>query len=234
MRDFILGAKFSFSSPEWESVSDDAKDLIGHLIVVDPVKRWNADQALRHCWFTGVKTEEPPSAEETAATTKESVSSTTTPCVAVISPAATPDTVAAADATPGCAAQDAEKKDDEDEVYSSPVTIVFGSDDEDDNVLSQKAEDHMPSPSTESGDLSPTHAKPSTSLVARTPERPLPVRRMRPKSRQTLPSSQNIQTRDRLSFPLNDSAQEPPTKAQRTLTPNITHFFQPENKPGEK
>lgn len=48
----ILAGKFSFSEEEgWDSVSDDAKDLILHLLVVDPKERYTAEQALEHPWF---------------------------------------------------------------------------------------------------------------------------------------------------------------------------------------
>ena len=35
----ILDAKFSFDAKEWESVSDDAKDFVSHLIRADAEKR---------------------------------------------------------------------------------------------------------------------------------------------------------------------------------------------------
>ena len=243
MRDFILGAKFTFSSPEWDKISDDAKDLIGHLIIVDPVKRWNADQALRHCWFTGIKTEEEhPSVEETVAT--KEAAPTDSSHSATASPAASPETAAAVVEDVAAAVQETEtdkKKEEEEEeeeeeekVCSSPVTIVFGSDDEDSNVVSQKAGIPVPTLLTESGDLPSTLERPPASLVARTPERPMPVRRLRSKNRPTPPTTQSQQTRDRLLSPHNDSLQEPQTKASRTSTPIITQFFQPENKPGEK
>lgn len=33
-------------------MSDECKDLIKHLLVVDPNKRYSAEQALKHKWFT--------------------------------------------------------------------------------------------------------------------------------------------------------------------------------------
>mmetsp|Transcript_2606 Transcript_2606/g.3461 ORF Transcript_2606/g.3461 Transcript_2606/m.3461 type:complete len:374 (+) Transcript_2606:75-1196(+) len=48
----ILAGKFSFSEEEgWDRVSDDAKDLILHLLVVNPKERYTAEQALEHPWF---------------------------------------------------------------------------------------------------------------------------------------------------------------------------------------
>ena len=49
----IMNADFSFPSPYWDKISDSAKDLIHHLLVVDPASRWTADQAMRHPWVTG-------------------------------------------------------------------------------------------------------------------------------------------------------------------------------------
>lgn len=40
----ILRGKFDFPSPEWDHVSDDAKDFISKLLIVDPEKRYTAKQ----------------------------------------------------------------------------------------------------------------------------------------------------------------------------------------------
>ena len=45
----ISRKKFSFPEDEWKSISDDAKDLIKHMIC-DPDKRYNADNILAHQW----------------------------------------------------------------------------------------------------------------------------------------------------------------------------------------
>ncbi|XP_044763036.1 phosphorylase b kinase gamma catalytic chain, skeletal muscle/heart isoform isoform X2 [Coccinella septempunctata] len=47
----IMEAKFSFSSPEWNDISDAPKDLICKLLVVDPKKRLSVDEALKHPFF---------------------------------------------------------------------------------------------------------------------------------------------------------------------------------------
>jgi len=44
----ILEAKIVWKSPQFDSVSADAKDLISKLIVVDPEVRYTAVQALNH------------------------------------------------------------------------------------------------------------------------------------------------------------------------------------------
>ena len=46
----ISKKKFSFPEEEWKSVSDDAKDLIKHMIC-DPDKRYNAEMILNHPWI---------------------------------------------------------------------------------------------------------------------------------------------------------------------------------------
>ncbi|CAM9226582.1 unnamed protein product [Hapterophycus canaliculatus] len=45
---------YRFLSPEWDDVSDEAKNLIRKLIVKDPTKRLTASQALVHPWFEKV------------------------------------------------------------------------------------------------------------------------------------------------------------------------------------
>ncbi|CAM9203843.1 unnamed protein product [Ectocarpus sp. 12 AP-2014] len=45
---------YRFLSPEWDSVSDEAKDLIRKLLVKDPTARLTASQALVHPWFEKV------------------------------------------------------------------------------------------------------------------------------------------------------------------------------------
>ena len=47
----IQDGDFGFPEEEWVSISDDAKDLIGHLLVRDPYMRYSADQVLQHPWI---------------------------------------------------------------------------------------------------------------------------------------------------------------------------------------
>jgi len=47
----ILEAKIVWKSPQFDTVSDDAKDLIMKLIVVDPDTRYTATQCLTHPWL---------------------------------------------------------------------------------------------------------------------------------------------------------------------------------------
>jgi calcium/calmodulin-dependent protein kinase I len=43
---------FDFPSPYWDGISDVAKDLICRLLVVDPKKRYTAEQVLNHSWVS--------------------------------------------------------------------------------------------------------------------------------------------------------------------------------------
>lgn len=42
---------FEFLAPYWDNISDAAKDLVKHLLVVDPKKRYTAHQVLQHPWI---------------------------------------------------------------------------------------------------------------------------------------------------------------------------------------
>lgn len=48
----ICKGVFTFDDPAWEGISEGAKDLIRHLIVVDPEKRYGTEELLRHPWVT--------------------------------------------------------------------------------------------------------------------------------------------------------------------------------------
>lgn len=47
----ICSGFYIFDSPYWDNISTDAKDLIKHLLVVNPEFRYTATQALKHPWF---------------------------------------------------------------------------------------------------------------------------------------------------------------------------------------
>ena len=49
----IKNGKFDFPSPVWDQISQDARDIISNLLVVDPSKRKNCEQLLRHPWILG-------------------------------------------------------------------------------------------------------------------------------------------------------------------------------------
>jgi len=50
--DQIMNAEYAFNDPEWSTVSDNAKDFIKRLLVVEPSERMTAEQALEHDWIT--------------------------------------------------------------------------------------------------------------------------------------------------------------------------------------
>jgi serine/threonine protein kinase len=39
--------------PVWSNISDEAKDLVRKMLIVDPAKRWSASECLKHPWITG-------------------------------------------------------------------------------------------------------------------------------------------------------------------------------------
>eukprot|EP00118_Oscarella_pearsei_P010657 m.66586 g.66586 ORF g.66586 m.66586 type:complete len:493 (+) comp35394_c0_seq9:1470-2948(+) len=47
----IKGAQYDFPSPEWDSVTDEAKGLIKNLLQLNPLKRMTAAEALSHPWI---------------------------------------------------------------------------------------------------------------------------------------------------------------------------------------
>jgi len=70
-------AKYSFKHRKWNNVSQDAKDLISHMIVVDPLKRYTIEDTINHPWFTKKQTQ--PTAISTPV-------STTTPATTAANP----------------------------------------------------------------------------------------------------------------------------------------------------
>lgn len=48
----IQGGVFDFVDDDWATISDEAKDLIRHLLVKDPHHRYSAAQVLSHPWVT--------------------------------------------------------------------------------------------------------------------------------------------------------------------------------------
>ncbi|CAG9559441.1 unnamed protein product [Danaus chrysippus] len=47
----IMEGRYSFTSPEWADISEDPKDLIRRLLVVDPAQRIGLEDALTHQFF---------------------------------------------------------------------------------------------------------------------------------------------------------------------------------------
>ncbi|CCH44211.1 Serine/threonine-protein kinase [Wickerhamomyces ciferrii] len=51
----VARGEYCFLSPWWDEISQEAKDLVSHLLTVDPRKRYGPDQVLKHPWITGEK-----------------------------------------------------------------------------------------------------------------------------------------------------------------------------------
>jgi len=49
----VIKADYEFFSPEWDSISPEAKDLISKMLQVQPEKRITIDEALQHPWIRG-------------------------------------------------------------------------------------------------------------------------------------------------------------------------------------
>jgi len=47
----VKQGNFSFNPSEWKHISEDAKDLIRHLLKMNPKDRYTAEQALNHVWI---------------------------------------------------------------------------------------------------------------------------------------------------------------------------------------
>ncbi|CAO3614138.1 unnamed protein product [Cunninghamella blakesleeana] len=48
----VANGQYEFLSPWWDYISDDAKDLVSHLLCVNPKQRYDIDQFLSHPWLT--------------------------------------------------------------------------------------------------------------------------------------------------------------------------------------
>jgi calcium/calmodulin-dependent protein kinase I len=57
--DVIKKGEYEFHEPYWDDVSDEAKDLITNLLVVDPEKRYTVQQAKDHPWMKAVYEKSP-------------------------------------------------------------------------------------------------------------------------------------------------------------------------------
>lgn len=48
----IQDSEYEFPEEEWKCISEQAKDLIGHLLVKDPLMRYSAAEVLTHPWVS--------------------------------------------------------------------------------------------------------------------------------------------------------------------------------------
>uniref|UniRef100_A0A5F9C3G4 calcium/calmodulin-dependent protein kinase n=1 Tax=Oryctolagus cuniculus TaxID=9986 RepID=A0A5F9C3G4_RABIT len=49
----IKAGAYDFPSPEWDTVTPEAKDLINKMLTINPAKRITASEALKHPWISG-------------------------------------------------------------------------------------------------------------------------------------------------------------------------------------
>ncbi|TKS85825.1 Calcium/calmodulin-dependent protein kinase type II subunit gamma [Collichthys lucidus] len=52
----IKAGAYDFPSPEWDTVTPEAKNLINQMLTINPAKRITADQALKHPWVCEAQT----------------------------------------------------------------------------------------------------------------------------------------------------------------------------------
>ncbi|KAK4513467.1 uncharacterized protein ATC70_005468 [Mucor velutinosus] len=58
LREQIKSGKLDYSLPVWEEISDDAKDLINNMIMVDKTKRFSIQQVIEHKWLKTIESQE--------------------------------------------------------------------------------------------------------------------------------------------------------------------------------
>jgi len=56
----VLAGDYTFFQPYWAAISEEAKDLIRNLLLVDPQLRFTIDQALEHPWLAAHKNHTKP------------------------------------------------------------------------------------------------------------------------------------------------------------------------------
>jgi len=54
----VIKGEYNFDHPLWENVSEEATELISHMINIDIVKRYTVEECLYHEWFETVKKKE--------------------------------------------------------------------------------------------------------------------------------------------------------------------------------
>ncbi|KAI9225861.1 MAG: kinase-like domain-containing protein [Piptocephalis tieghemiana] len=73
----VARGQYTFLSPWWDDISPEAKDLVSHLLEVDPAKRYLITQFLEHPWCQGIEFGQPSSVPVSLPTPQPSSSSTT-------------------------------------------------------------------------------------------------------------------------------------------------------------
>ncbi|XP_017523542.1 ribosomal protein S6 kinase alpha-6 isoform X2 [Manis javanica] len=74
----IGNGKFSLSGGNWDHISDGAKDLLSHMLHMDPHQRYTTEQVLKHSWMThrDQLPNDQPNRNDTSNVVKEAVVST--------------------------------------------------------------------------------------------------------------------------------------------------------------
>lgn len=49
---FFVSGQYKLDDDIWCAVHDSAKDMLTHMLVVNPSERWTAKKLLQHPWFT--------------------------------------------------------------------------------------------------------------------------------------------------------------------------------------
>ncbi|KAL9559786.1 hypothetical protein MBANPS3_000261 [Mucor bainieri] len=58
LKEQIKVGKLDYSSPAWKEISEDAKDLINNMIMVDTTKRFSIQQVIEHKWMKTMESKE--------------------------------------------------------------------------------------------------------------------------------------------------------------------------------
>lgn len=69
----VAKGQFTFLSPWWDHISDEAKHLVKHLLDINPKKRYTIDQFLAHPWMSMQDTPIQPKSTETSSAAVETV-----------------------------------------------------------------------------------------------------------------------------------------------------------------
>jgi len=59
----IKSGKFDFPDQSWANISPEVKDLLSHILEVDPKKRYTPEMMIAHPWFAKDLTEGPKSTD---------------------------------------------------------------------------------------------------------------------------------------------------------------------------